>query len=86
MPSNYEYFKYTEGFEEELLENSSGILNELYITLNRNAIEQVRSVYTIWDVLGDIGGLIDMLYLLGKPVMIFLHVILGSSMSQSLLQ
>ena len=46
----------------------------------------MRSVYTIWDVLGDIGGLIDMLYLLGKPVLIILQVILGSGMSQFLLK
>ena len=53
------------------------ILNEVNIGLEFDAIEEVRTIYTIWDVLGDIGGLIDMLVLLGKPLIHLVNFTLG---------
>ena len=41
------------------------------ISLYLDAVDEVRSIYTIWDALGEIGGLIDMLRLLGWPIIYF---------------
>ena len=51
-------------------ENFTGTLLNLIITLDQDAIEQVRSIYTIWDALGDIGGLVEMLRYLCYPIII----------------
>ena len=51
-------------------ESFTGTLLDMIITLDLDAIEQVRSIYTIWDVLGDIGGLLEMLKYLCYPLII----------------
>ena len=88
MPSTYDYIKYDNLYEfgEEIEENYLDELIGLVITLDHDAIEEKRSIYTIWDVLGDIGGLIDMLYLLGKPLIVLSNVILGSGMCRHILK
>ena len=50
-----------------------GRLKSIVINLEEDAILEVRSIYTIWDVLGDIGGLIDMLRLLVMPLVALLN-------------
>ena len=88
MPSTYNYIKYNNPYEfgEEFEEEYFDELIGLVITLDHDAIEEKRSIYTIWDVLGDIGGLIDMLYILGKPLMVLTNLILGSGMSRHILK
>ena len=39
--------------------------------LSPDTKEHARSIYTIWDLLGDIGGLFDMLRLLKSPFVTF---------------
>ena len=41
------------------------MMQELIVSLDLDAVDEVRNIYTVWDALGDIGGLIDMLRLLG---------------------
>ena len=41
------------------------MMHELIVSLDLDVVDEVRNIYTIWDALGDIGGLIDMLRLLG---------------------
>ena len=40
-------------------------MHEFLISLDMDAVDEVRSIFTVWDALGEIGGLIDMLRLLG---------------------
>ena len=88
MPSTYDYIKYNKPYEfgEEFEEDYLDELIGLVITLDHDAIEEKRSIYTIWDVLGDIGGLIDMLYLLGKPFIFLSNIVAGSGMSRHILK
>ena len=76
---NYEIHSVRSTYEKEDLP-----LNGLYIGLNFDAIEEVRTVYTFWDVLGDIGGLIDMLVLLGQPLIYLLNLIMGTGIRKFL--
>ena len=72
-PSKYEYFdlveEYAEIFSlpEEYKQDFSeykGHLLDFFVSLDEDAVQTVRNVYTIWDVFGDIGGLIDMFKIL----------------------
>lgn len=63
-----------------------GAVKMFIVTLETDAVNEVRQIYTIWDVLGDIGGLADMLELLGWPIITFTHAILGSGISRAFLQ
>ena len=76
-PGNYNYFDYFKAIEDEE-DSQTDLLNQLTITLDLDSTEHVRSIYTIWDALGDIGGLIDMLCLLCKPLIILYHAIVGN--------
>ena len=62
---------------ESFLVQTHGVFNSIIISLEEDAILEVRTIYTIWDVLGDIGGLIDMLVLLGKPLIHLVNFTLG---------
>ena len=48
-------------------------------------IEHTRSIYTMWDFLGDVGGLFDMLRLLAEPLVKMFSVIFGSRLDRFLL-
>ena len=61
-----------------------GYIMEYYITIDPDAIEITRQVYTIWDALGDIGGLMDMLRLIGYPLIGLSNLLFGSGLSQFL--
>ena len=51
-----------------------------------DAVQTVRSVYTIWDVLGDVGGLIDMFKILALPLVTFVNMLFGTGLTRFLLQ
>ena len=57
---------------------------EYYITISPDAIDITRQVYTIWDALGDIGGLMDMLRLIGYPLIGLSNLLFGSGLSRFL--
>ena len=44
-----------------------------------------RSIYSVWDFLGDIGGLFDMLKLLAEPILAITTTILGSGLDRYLI-
>ena len=44
-----------------------------------------RSIYSVWDFFGDIGGLFDMLKLLAEPVLALTTAILGSGLERHLI-
>ena len=54
--------------------------------MSTDAINTVRSVYTVWDVLGDIGGLIDMFKILAQPLVDFINTLVGTGLTRFLLQ
>ena len=73
IPSRFEYFEFVQDYEETHTINEeneylfSGVKDhfvDFYISLDEDAVQTVRNVYTIWDVFGDIGGLIDMFKIL----------------------
>ena len=64
FPRKYEYLSVRQTLERES-SLANQLKNRVYISLDTDAIETVRSVYTIWDALGETGGLIDILKVLG---------------------
>ena len=50
--------------------------------MDNDIIFEERSVYTFWDLLGDIGGLIGSLSFLGAIHLSFVEFIIGSRMNQ----
>ena len=48
-------------------------------------VEHARTIYTVWDLLGDIGGLFDMLKLLVTPMITFLSLIADSGLESHLI-
>ena len=54
--------------------------------LEFNAVVETRQIYTIWDFLSDVGGLVDVLKLLGYPVISFIQLILGNGLSRLLIK
>ena len=58
------------------------LLFNLYVTMSPDVIIEERSIYTFWDLLGDIGGLFGSLTFLGSLYMWTINLIFGSKMSQ----
>ena len=56
-----------------------------HLTLGKEGYMTVRTIYTIWDVLGEIGGLIDMLSYMAIPVIGATNIIFGNGLSKFLL-
>ena len=44
-----------------------------------------RSIYGVWDFLGDVGGLFDMLRLLAEPVLALTSILFGSGLERYLI-
>ena len=54
----------------------------MHIGLELDAINKTRQIYTIWDVLGDVGGLMDMLRLIGLPFIALIKVFFGNNLAR----
>ena len=54
------------------------------VEMNRDVVNNVRSIYNALDYLGDIGGLLDMLRLLGGGYLSFFVMIVGDSLKLSI--
>ena len=59
---------------------------EAMIIMNSNLHLHHRSIYTIWDFFGDVGGLFDMLALLATPIFWFVTLIIGSGSDRFLIK
>ena len=44
-----------------------------------------RSIYTVWDFLGDVGGLFDMIRLLTQPIVTLSSALLGTGLHRFLI-
>ena len=58
----------------------------MLIEQDYTTVEYSRAIYTIWDLLGDIGGLLDMLEVLGAPLVSLLSFIAGSGLENYLIE
>ena len=54
-----EFYELIEGTETENPLSDGAFY--LYIMLDSDVLEHYRSIYTIWDLLGDVGGLHSLL-------------------------
>ena len=84
-PKEYDYVDVVEDFSQEFAAHRSGELLSYYLTLGKEGFMTVRTIYTIWDVLGEIGGLIDMLSYMAIPVIGAINIIFGNGLSKFLL-
>ena len=90
-PFESEFFSYRKiyGFERLAIDQyteGKGLMKIFLVVLETDAIREVRQIYTIWDVLGDIGGLADMLQLICWPIITLFHLLLGNGINRTLLQ
>ena len=67
------------------MEFDMGYLYQVHIGLELDAINKTWQIYTIWDVLGDVGGLMDMLRLIGLPIIALLKVFFGDNLGRFML-
>ena len=75
----YELVTYAEGTHDE----GDGAYM-ISISLDDDILEHKRSIYTLWDMLGDIGGLFDMLKVLTYIPLSFSGLLLGSGIDQTI--
>ena len=54
--------------------------------MSLNTIEYSRSVYTVWDLLGDVGGLYGTLFILGNYIVFFFKFIAGDGVILRLIE
>ena len=54
--------------------------------MHPDIIEYQRQVYTIWELFGDIGGLLEVLIVSGSFFMISVTTVFGSGLDMYLLQ
>ena len=52
----------------------------IYLSADLNEIK--RSIYTIWDLLGDVGGLLEMLKLLASPLVTMFTLLSGAGLEK----
>ena len=64
---------------EDLL--NQGLVFNLYFSMNNDLVYEERSIYTFWDMLGDVGGLFGSLTFLGGIYLKIIEFVLGSRMN-----
>ena len=77
---NYKYYttKFTEISPLPKINNDT--LNEIQVSITRDVTYNTRAIYTILDLLGDIGGLADMCTLIARLLLYFISFIFGSEL------
>ena len=53
--------------------------------MNADIVEYQRQVYTIWELFGDIGGLLEVLIVSGSFFMLSMTTVFGSGLDMYLL-
>ena len=54
--------------------------------INMSKIVHKRSVFSFWDFLGDVGGLYDMLILIGGWAVSIIHMLTGSGLERHIIR
>ena len=83
--NQYDYVDVVEETSQTIDADSQSDLITYYLTLDKQGYMTVRTVYTIWDVLGEIGGLIDMLSYMAMLVISIINIFVGKGLSKYLL-
>ena len=52
--------------------------------MSTNRVSHSRAIYSVWDFLGDVGGLFDMLRLLAEPILALSTLLFGSGLDRYL--
>ena len=65
---------------------SPDLLFRIIIGLEDEATQHSRSIYSALDMLGDVGGLLDGLKLIGSLVMFLFHLMRGDPLNDFLLK
>ena len=84
MPMKKEFYNFKSVYEKTIW-TDLGFIYQMHIGLELDAINKTRQIYTTWDVLGDVGGLMDMLRLLGLPIIAIIKVFFGNSLNRFML-
>ena len=63
---------------------NEGIVYNLYFVMSSDIIYEERSIYTFWDLLGDVGGLFGSLTFLSSIYISLVEFIIGSRLNQFL--
>ena len=78
-PIQSEY--YTVEFKERTFSHFKDSLFTLSIGMSSDIVVHHRSIYNALDLLGDIGGLLDMLLIIGQMVLICFTAVKGKPLS-----
>ena len=74
--------------ETSISANSYGdqVLYSAKISLSLDSTEYERSVYTVWDWMGDVGGLFGTLSIIGAQIVSLTSYISGNSLMRELIE
>ena len=70
----------------ELDDNSPNVLRTIVFGMNLSQQSFSRAVFSFWDLLGDVGGLYDMLILIGGQLVAIIQLIVGSGLNRYLVR
>ena len=54
--------------------------------MNLGEVDYDRNIYTVWDVFGDVGGLYDMLHVIGGMYYSLICLLIGSPLNRYLFE
>ena len=54
--------------------------------MSLDRVIHTRTIYSVWDFFGDVGGLFDMLKLLAQPIVAFTTLLFSSGLDHYLIQ
>ena len=57
-------------------------ISQFTFEMHPDVIQQERSVYTVWDMFGDVGGLFDMLSYIGQWLVGLISFVAGSPLNR----
>ena len=72
--------------KNEFTNNKGDSLLRLAIGIDESKVAYSRSVFTFWDFLGDVGGLYDMLILIGGQLVALIQFAVGSGLNRFLIR
>ena len=70
----------------EINDNSPNILRTVVLGMNLSQQSFSRAVFSFWDFLGDVGGLYDMLILIGGQIVALIQLVIGSGLNRFLIR
>ena len=81
--SDYSFYSVSKGLSTEL---DYGSNLEFAFQISVDKVIHSRAIYSVWDFLGDVGGLFDMLKIIAEPIVALSTAMLGSGLDRYLVQ